>query len=134
MVMDGTSFAVGAVGCLRRVKAAIRAARLVMDRTFHTLLVGEDATRFAVENGLAEEPLHSAASARIFDDWMAAGRVPNYRKNATVRAQDYPHLPGHDTIGMVVVRDGSVACGTSTNGANHKVPGRVGECPPPVAV
>lgn len=36
----------------------------------------------------------------------------------------------HDTIGMVAIdRNGSMACGTSTNGANHKVAGRVGDSP-----
>lgn len=36
----------------------------------------------------------------------------------------------HDTIGMVTIdRNGSMACGTSTNGANHKVAGRVGDSP-----
>ena len=34
------SMAVGAVGGLRHVKTAIAAARLVMERTTHTLLVG----------------------------------------------------------------------------------------------
>ena len=36
----------------------------------------------------------------------------------------------HDTIGMVSIDDsGSMACGTSTNGASHKVAGRVGDSP-----
>ena len=36
----------------------------------------------------------------------------------------------HDTIGMVTIDAlGSMACGTSTNGANHKVAGRVGDSP-----
>ena len=37
---------------------------------------------------------------------------------------------GHDTIGMVVLdKDGSIACGTTTNGASLKIPGRVGDSP-----
>lgn len=36
----------------------------------------------------------------------------------------------HDTIGMVAIdAHGSFACGTSTNGANHKIAGRVGDSP-----
>jgi isoaspartyl peptidase/L-asparaginase-like protein (Ntn-hydrolase superfamily) len=40
----------------------------------------------------------------------------------------------HDTIGMIT-RDtsGKMACGTSTNGANHKVAGRIGDSPIPGA-
>ena len=40
-------FKVGAVGCLRFIKPAMRVARKVLDHTKHTLLVGEKATRFA---------------------------------------------------------------------------------------
>ncbi len=36
-----TTHDVGSVGCLRRIKDAIRVARAVMDYTTHTLLVGE---------------------------------------------------------------------------------------------
>jgi isoaspartyl peptidase/L-asparaginase-like protein (Ntn-hydrolase superfamily) len=36
----------------------------------------------------------------------------------------------HDTIGMVAIdADGNMASGTSTNGARHKIPGRVGDAP-----
>ncbi|CAB4035024.1 N(4)-(Beta-N-acetylglucosaminyl)-L-asparaginase-like [Paramuricea clavata] len=36
----------------------------------------------------------------------------------------------HDTIGMIVMDGaGRVAAGTTTNGANHKIPGRVGDSP-----
>ena len=36
----------------------------------------------------------------------------------------------HDTIGMITIdSNGSLACGTSTNGANHKIAGRVGDSP-----
>lgn len=37
---------------------------------------------------------------------------------------------GHDTIGMVAIdANGSIACGTSSNGASYKIPGRVGDSP-----
>ena len=40
----------------------------------------------------------------------------------------------HDTIGIVTMdENGSLACGTSTNGANHKIAGRVGDSPIPGA-
>jgi len=38
----------------------------------------------------------------------------------------------HDTIGQVAIdKNNNVACGTSTNGATHKIPGRVGDSPIP---
>jgi len=36
----------------------------------------------------------------------------------------------HDTIGMVAIdKQGNVVSATSTNGANHKIAGRVGDSP-----
>ncbi|KAK3948406.1 n(4)--l-asparaginase [Pseudoneurospora amorphoporcata] len=37
---------------------------------------------------------------------------------------------GHDTISMIAIgKDGRMAAGSSTNGASHKIPGRVGDGP-----
>lgn len=37
---------------------------------------------------------------------------------------------GYDTIAMISIdKNGSIACGTSTNGASYKIPGRVGDSP-----
>lgn len=43
---------VGAVGDLRNVKEAIRAAKIVLDHTKHSLIVGDHATNLAVSMGL----------------------------------------------------------------------------------
>jgi hypothetical protein len=47
MVIDGSTMNVGAVGGLRRVKSAAQVARLVLQHTKHSMLVGEQATEFA---------------------------------------------------------------------------------------
>ncbi|XP_076435841.1 N(4)-(beta-N-acetylglucosaminyl)-L-asparaginase-like [Babylonia areolata] len=154
MIMNGDTFEVGAVGDLRRVKDAIGVARAVMEYTEHTLIVGESATRFAVGMGFKEESLSTNSSRQMWKDWRARNCQPNYRQNVTPdpRSSCGPYRPlakrgrgvlgargrgsaavgpdNHDTIGMVVVDEGShVMAGTSTNGMNHKVPGRVGDSP-----
>jgi len=43
---------VGVVGALRSVKGTIEAAKLVMEHTEHTFLVGSQASNFAVSLGL----------------------------------------------------------------------------------
>ncbi|OWF45127.1 N(4)-(Beta-N-acetylglucosaminyl)-L-asparaginase [Mizuhopecten yessoensis] len=154
MIMDGKTMDVGAVGCIRRVKDAIGVARAVMDHTGHTLLVGELATKFAVEMGFKEENLSTSRSDKIYHDWKNNNCQPNFRKDVTpdptkhcgpygsVR-QNYTHTKrdnsrkrygverrNHDTIGMVAIdADGHIAAGTTTNGLNHKIPGRVGDSP-----
>jgi len=55
MLMDGASMKVGAVGALRGVKNAIGVARAVLERTRHSLLVGDQATDFAVQMGFKVE-------------------------------------------------------------------------------
>lgn len=72
LVMDGTSMRAGAVANLRRCRHAARAARLVLDRTTHSLLAGEQADRFAGEMGLPLEPsLADDWSRQAFASWCA---------------------------------------------------------------
>lgn len=83
MIMDGETYDVGAVGGLRRIKNAISVARLVLERTNHTLLVGDMATEFAKSFGLKEETLSSAESERILTDWQNKSCQPNYWRNVS---------------------------------------------------
>ena len=59
----------GAVAALRHVKDAIATARLVMERTTHTLLEGLHASQFALEMGLAVDDLSTPESRAIQRDW-----------------------------------------------------------------
>ncbi|XP_055015136.1 N(4)-(beta-N-acetylglucosaminyl)-L-asparaginase isoform X2 [Boleophthalmus pectinirostris] len=139
---------VGAVANLRRIKNAIGVARAVMERTTHTLLVGESASVFAENMGFLAEDLTTNKSLNIFTEWLKGNCQPNYRKNvfpdpskhcgpyqprASVtdkQLRGHANVHSHDTIGMIAVdQDGHVAAGTSTNGLTHKVPGRVGDSP-----
>lgn len=148
MIMNGNTMEVGAVGDLRRIKNAIGVARAVMQHTQHTFLVGESASIFAENMGFIAEDLTTNKSLSMFSVWLKDNCQPNYRKNVLPDPTEScgPYKPAstrkkgrtepnidihtHDTIGMIVIgQDGHVAAGTSTNGANHKVPGRVGDSP-----
>ncbi|XP_062404992.1 N(4)-(beta-N-acetylglucosaminyl)-L-asparaginase [Sardina pilchardus] len=150
MIMNGDTMEVGAVADLRRVKSAISVARAVMEHTTHTLLAGEMASVFAQNMGFRAEDLTTNTSKSIFAKWLGQNCQPNFRKNVSPdpRSSCGPYKPSveemrraeqnrtaldihsHDTIGMVVVGPNrNVAAGTSTNGARHKVPGRVGDSP-----
>ena len=73
MIMDGDTMNVGAVGALRRVQHAISVARKVMENTFHTLLVGDQATNFALDMGFPDMSLSTSHSASIWSSWMSNG-------------------------------------------------------------
>jgi len=156
LLQEGESLHVGAVAYLRRVPSAIRAARAVMRFTTHSLLAGDGAAALAISlGGQAESTLTGNVSARMYADWRAAACQPNfYDPGAVVGATEGcgPYAPAeglgralgahepwaslgdHDTVG-VCVRDaaGGLAVGVSSNGANHKIAGRVGDAPVPGA-
>ncbi|ELU16755.1 hypothetical protein CAPTEDRAFT_112426, partial [Capitella teleta] len=81
MIMDGMTHAVGAVGCLKRVQQAARVARAVMDHTAHSLLVGEDATQFALNMGFNETSLETDESIANHEEWVEGNCQPNSWKD-----------------------------------------------------
>jgi N4-(beta-N-acetylglucosaminyl)-L-asparaginase len=128
MMMWGPTHDVGAVGCLRRVKRAISVARRVMEETQHSLIVGDDATRFAVSKGFEETSLTNAASLEAWRKWTDDGGKPDAWEPEPIGADHHP--TGHDTVGtMAVDVHGNVCVGCSTNGRSFKLPGRVGDSP-----
>jgi N4-(beta-N-acetylglucosaminyl)-L-asparaginase len=115
IVFWGPRHAVGAVGCIKRIKRPISVARKVMEKTKHTLLVGDDATRFAVRAGFPEEKELLTAKARA--------RWEGWKKDP--KRGDFWN---HDTIGMVAIdAKGDLCAGTSTSGLAFKIKGRVGD-------
>jgi N4-(beta-N-acetylglucosaminyl)-L-asparaginase len=124
MIMDGKSRRSGAIANLRHVKEAISVARVVMEKTYHSMIVGNEASDFAIKMGFARSSLRTEESDRLHQNWLRGGRNPNYWR---VNASD---SVGHDTISQIAIdKDGNIACGSSTNGLTHKIPGRVGDSP-----
>lgn len=154
MIMDGDTFDMGCVGYLRRHRKAISIARAVMHYTDHTMLVGQGAEEFATMMGFPLEDATTENTKNIYNAWKDDNCQPNFWANIpeakTSCGPYHPNQPNnsrslahnlwaanknnHDTIGMVTIdQNGSMACGTSTNGANHKVAGRIGDSPIPGA-
>jgi N4-(beta-N-acetylglucosaminyl)-L-asparaginase len=129
LIINGKTMEMGAVANLKQVKSAAHVARKVLEKTYHTLLVGEDATNFAKRIGFETTNLSTPYSTDLWKKWVEGGRNPNYWKDSPPID---PKFVGHDTIGMVV-RDkfGDLACATSTNGLTFRIQGRVGDGPIP---
>ena len=127
MILWGPTHDAGAVGCLKRVKRAISVARKVMEETQHTLLVGDDATRFAVRMGFQETSLTTARSQAVWDEWAVTNEISDAFEPEPFTKDD---LAGHDTVGTIALDgDGNLCVGCSTNGRQFKIPGRVGDSP-----
>ncbi|OTF76184.1 Asparaginase-like protein [Euroglyphus maynei] len=153
--MDGVTHRIGSVAALRQIKNVIAVAKAVMEHSSHTMLVGDQATDFAIAMGFSKENLSSLWSIDQFEQWKAHGCQPNYWKNVHPNPKNHcgPYEPldeyefhddnvrykidvrsNHDTIGAVAIDHyGRIASGTSTNGMKHKIPGRVGDSPIPGA-
>ncbi|MFC4454413.1 isoaspartyl peptidase/L-asparaginase family protein [Deinococcus sonorensis] len=101
-VMDGSTLDIGAVAAVQGVPHPVEVARRVLDER-QVLLVGEDASRFAAEQGL---------------------------DTPGGPAEQVAHSPAEDTVGCVALDlHGHVAAGTSTGGTEGQPPGRVGDSP-----
>jgi isoaspartyl peptidase/L-asparaginase-like protein (Ntn-hydrolase superfamily) len=115
-IMNGDDHGAGSVAGLEGIVHPVSAARLVMEKTKHVMLVGEGARWFALENGLATLDVsgHRAKKAA----WRARQKDPVKKRE------------GHDTIALLALDGGGHMAGAcSTSGAATKLPGRVGDSP-----
>lgn len=111
-VMDGATRRAGAVAAVSRIRNPVLAARAVMGKSRHVLLVGRGAERFAREHGIRMAPAsYFATRSRLL----------------ALRRRVAGH---HGTVGAVALDgDGHLAAATSTGGYTGKLPGRVGDSP-----
>ena len=119
-IMNGPGHQAGSVAGVEGVVHPISAARLVMEKTPHVMLVGAGAHWFAEQNGL--EVRNGLADKANYREWLTRQKRPTPGKG------DKPE--NHDTIAQIILdAGGNIAGGCSTSGWSGKVPGRVGDSP-----
>ena len=111
-IMDGSNLKAGAVARVKTVKNPISAARKVMEETWHVMLSGDGADKFAKEQGLdIVDPSYFYTQRR----WESLKKI---------------QVEKHGTVGCVALdKHGNLAAGTSTGGLTNKRWGRVGDSP-----
>ncbi len=108
-IMDGATGKAGAVGAITTVKNPVKAARMVMEKTPHVLLVGDGADQFAAKAGLEI----------VKNDYFI---TPSTREKW--------EKSKHGTVGCVALDSkGNLAAATSTGGMMNKMHGRLGDSP-----
>jgi N4-(beta-N-acetylglucosaminyl)-L-asparaginase len=153
-VMHGPSRRCGSVAAIRNVKTPSKVAKLVMQETDHIMLVGDGATRFALEMGLPQDELLTEDSRLAWMVWKKSLRDPAGHSNWTSAMETgkpsawlreaFPeadeatlawaeHVALHPPTGTIncisLNARGEMSGVTTTSGLAWKIPGRVGDSP-----
>ncbi len=142
-VMNGADLTAGSVAGLTRTRHPIAAARAVMEKSPHVMLIGDGADTFAASVGLEQ-----VAPAYFFTERRWQGLLGALREKSLPipsRPEGVPPPPADGgradlgpplnerkfgTVGAVALdQSGNLAAGTSTGGMTAKQWGRVGDVP-----
>ncbi len=127
-IMDGKTKAAGAVGFVTTIKNPITAARAVMEKTRHVLLVGPGAEKFAEQAELEIVPPEYFRTEKRWQQHLKELKVESAKskQTSTTASEREPW----STVGAVALdADGNLAAGTSTGGTSNKLFGRLGDSP-----
>lgn len=131
-VMDGYSLRAGAVAGVSRLRNPVLAARLVMERSPHVLLVGDGAENFAFAEGMEPVSPELFSTPERYEQLLAARAEGQTVLDHGGAPLDETKKMG--TVGAVALdKQGNLAAATSTGGMTNKLPGRVGDSPLPGA-
>jgi beta-aspartyl-peptidase (threonine type) len=115
-IMDGSTLNAGGVTGVGDIKNPITAARIVMEKSPHVLMMGPGASRFAAMHG-----------AEIVDSGYFHTEK---RWNDLQKQLEKEELERYGTVGCVALdMDGNLAAATSTGGMTNKKFGRIGDSP-----
>ena len=132
-IMEGHRLRAGAVAAIEGVRHPISAARLVMDRTAHVLLVGDAATRLARHFKLERQPPPGRVrrtGVRSACANEAARRTLRLFRELTGQSRGKGASVHRETVGALALDlAGGLAAGASTGGVGFMLPGRVGDSP-----
>lgn len=130
-VMEGHTLKAGAVAGVRHLRNPVLAARLVLEKSPHVLLIGDGAEAFAHQHGM------ESVSPEIFSTPERLAQLQQAQQQNAVQLDHSAPLDEQrkmGTVGAVALdRHGNLAAAISTGGMTNKLPGRVGDSPLPGA-
>jgi L-asparaginase / beta-aspartyl-peptidase len=132
-IMSGKTIRAGTVAGVHTIKNPIKAARAVMEKSQHVMMIGSGAEQFAKEQGL------DIVEPSYFYDETRWKQLQKAKEKNTIQ-MDHTDSSGvkekntkpdkHGTVGCVALdQSGNLAAGTSTGGMTNKQYGRVGDSP-----
>lgn len=138
-IMDGKTIKAGSVAGIKTIKNPILAARAVMEKSTHVMMIGKGAEEFAQQNGITivdtsyfydKDRLQQLRKVKEEERLM---NEKNKDKGMNVDSiqNDYLNIDKKfGTVGAVALdKSGNLASATSTGGMTNKKFGRVGDVP-----
>ena len=135
-IMDGKTLKAGAVAGVSTIRNPISAARAVMEKSAHVMMIGRGAEEFARQCKLElVDPRYFYTKERwdglqkaLKEDSTRAVLDHGNKKSMQTKALNHDNKFG--TVGAVALdKMGNLAAGTSTGGMTNKKYGRVGDSP-----
>lgn len=135
-IMDGKTLMAGSVAGVTTIRNPISAARAVMEKSEHVMMVGKGAEVFAKQAGLTiVDPSYFYTKERwdglqkaLTEDSVKAVLDHSEKKSMKLGTINKDYKFG--TVGAVAFdQRGNLAAGTSTGGMTNKKYGRVGDAP-----
>lgn len=135
-IMNGKTRAAGAVAGVTVIRNPVSAARAVMEKSEHVMMIGPGAEKFAKEAGLEiVDPSYFRTESRwkglqkaLKEDSLASAKSNAYTNPAKLGIINKDNKFG--TVGAVALdKQGNLAAATSTGGMTNKKYGRVGDSP-----
>lgn len=136
-IMNGKTLEAGAVAGVTTIKNPISAARAVMEKSQHVMMVGKGAEKFAKEVGITivdtsyfwTKERWDGLQKALKEDSAKAVLDHNDKKAVNKLGSQNPDYK-FGTVGCVALdKAGNLAAGTSTGGMTNKKYGRVGDSP-----
>ncbi len=129
-IMDGSNLRVGAVAGVRTIKNPVSAARLVMEKTKHILLIRDGAEEFAQKMGLEIVPNSYFDTPKRKKELLDKRDLLDKKKLADKADGSEELEESGGTVGCVCLdQHGNLAAATSTGGITGVMAGRVGDTP-----
>jgi beta-aspartyl-peptidase (threonine type) len=136
-IMNGRTLSAGSVAGVTTIKNPITAARAVMEKSEHVMMIGKGAELFAKQQGL---PIVDPSYFYTEERWKSLQRIrqadslktsANRLSGSNVSDKDVENRDSKfGTVGAVALdRQGNLAAATSTGGMTNKKFGRVGDVP-----
>ena len=124
-IMDGRTGMAGAVGGVTIIKNPVTAARRVMEKTKHVMLIGSGADKFAKVQKLDIVDPSYFVTPEMLEAWKKGKPIQSGKPVNEKAAEEK-----HGTVGAVALDEkGNLAAATSTGGMMGKMAGRVGDSP-----